>query len=169
MWMSHVTCECVMSYTRMSLSKAHPKKTKKHGVFGVMPHTRMSYVVWHVNESRHMWMSNVTCQWVMAHVNTSCRKHALAIQRHVRKKTAQSLCKTIWRECLGPVTHIIHEKRLRSQVRSHTWTSHVPHEWFMSHVNESCLPHGSVSVVGVMPHTRMSYVACEWVMSHVNE
>jgi len=29
----------------------------------------------HVNGSCHMWMSHVTCEWVMSHVDESCHKY----------------------------------------------------------------------------------------------
>ena len=37
-------------------------------------HVTWEWVMSHVNESCHMWMSHVTCEWVTSHVNESCPK-----------------------------------------------------------------------------------------------
>jgi len=66
----------------------------------------------HINESRHVWISHVTCQWVMSHINEPC---------HIS------------------MSHVTYEGVMSYMNEScHIWMSHVTYEWVMSHMNESC-------------------------------
>jgi len=62
--------------------------------------------------SCHIWLSRVTYEWVMSHMNES---------RH------------IW------MSHVTYEWVMSRMTESyHIWMSHVTYEWVMSHMNESC-------------------------------
>jgi len=88
-----------------------------------MPH---SYVTWLIdmcwctpsamscmNESGYIWMSCVTCEWVMSNGDESCQKHDM--------------------------THVIYEWVMsRVNALCHMWMSHVTREWVTRHMNESC-------------------------------
>ena len=70
------------------------------------------WVMSHMNESCHIWMSHVTYEWVMSHMNASCH---------------------IW------MRHIMYEWVMsRINESCHIWMSHVTYEWVVSHIKESC-------------------------------
>jgi len=110
--MSHVpwdvAYEWVMSHMRIwmsHVSRAHMNESCLTCANG--------WVMSHVGQSCHIWMSHITYGWVMPHINASC--HIL----------------------MSPVifdwvmSHMI-ELCL-------TWMSHATYEWVVSHINESCL------------------------------
>jgi len=113
------------------------------------------------SSKRHIWISHVTYEWVLSHMNESCH---------------------IW------MNHVQYEWVMSHMNESyHAWMSHVPYtrEWstnpkgvaivtyeqVMSHMNESCH-------IWVMSHINdscciwMGHVPCEscpiWVMSHTH-
>jgi len=114
-WMSHVTYEWVMSHINESCHVTYEWFNSQVMYERVMSHLKQSCHTWALVqpksfiESCHIWMSRVTYEWVMSHINESC----------------------------------------------HMWMSHFTYEWVMSHMNESC-------------HIWMSHVTYEWVMSHMN-
>jgi len=143
-------------------------------------HTWMSDVTYewdmsHLNGTCHIWMSHVTSEWVMSHEFT--REWVMT---HLNES------RHIW------VSHVTHER-----VISHTqisreeplaspqdmWISHVICEWVMSHMSESCrtwtshVTHSAWArkntsrhdVTCKWCHIWMSHVTHEWVMSHMNE
>jgi len=69
------------------------------------------WVLSHMHESRHLWMSHVTYEWVMSLMNESCR-----------------IC----------MSHVTYEWVMSHIDEScHIWMSHVTHAWVMSPMNES--------------------------------
>ena len=116
------------------------------------------WVMSHMNESCHIWMSHVTYEWVMSHMNESCH---------------------IW------MSHVTYEWVMSHTNEScHMWMSHVICEWVTSHTNESCHiwmsrathMHESCHIwmscathMNESCHIWMGHVTYEWVMSHMNE
>jgi len=121
MWISHVTCEWVMSY---------------------------------VNESCHMWMSHVTCEWVMSHVNESCHMWMSTSRHnescHIYEWVMSHVNESSWRTSQG------HRETKQRREQNIGQPRHVTYVWAMSniwmshvtHMNESC-------------HTY------EWVITHL--
>jgi len=110
----------------------------------------MSPVMSRVDDSCHIWMSQVTCEWVTSRMNES---------RHVIITILCCLCQ-----------HDCH-------LSCHVWLSHVTYEWVMCDTTTSrnsdyvrCLR----QFVTVMSRVNdscqiwMSHVTCDWVMSRVN-
>jgi len=116
------------------------------------------WVMSHVNESCHMWMSHVTYEWVMPHTNESCHIGMSHVTYEWIMSHVNELCH-IW------MRHVTHE-HVMSHMMSHTneschlWISHVMYEWVMLHSrhiwHESC-------------HVWMRHVTYECIMSHMNE
>ena len=123
-----------------------------------MPHAW--WVMVHMNESWHIWMSHVThiCRW----------DNAWRWMSHVARVT----CLTHDESCLT-----------YEWVCHHIWISHVSYEWVMSRMNESChiwmshalriykshgthIPHIRVRNSTPIAHTWMSHGTYEWVMLH---
>ena len=89
-WMSHVTFEWVMSYTRLTFlvdcisrgghahihTHTHNRTLSSYNINESchiwMRHFTYEWVTSHMNESRHIWMSHVTYEWVTSHMNESC-------------------------------------------------------------------------------------------------
>jgi len=176
MWMSHVTCEWVMSHVNESCHMW-------------MSHVTCEWVMSYMNESRHIWMSHVTYGWVMSHMYESC---------HV---------------CISHVTYLLDlvggsgrvgdsgfawvkiDSRFAVRVRgmSHTsesWhvrVSHAEYEWDVAHNSEirhiwayerieiRCVCVRHVTREWVMPHwsvschTWVSHAALECVILHTSE
>jgi len=95
----------------------------------LMRYVTCDWVMSHMNESCHIWLSHVTYEWVMSHTNDPC---------HVNESRHFSM------------------KMSRMSESCHIWPSHVTYKWVMSHINESC-------------HIWLSHVTYEWVMSHMND
>ena len=136
------------------------------------------WVMSHMNESCHIWMSHVTYEWVMSHMNGSCHIwmshviHEWVMSHnqpcHIWMSRVTYGVASISRidKILGLFCKRARLKRRYSAKetynfidpndRSHPTGRYVACEWVMSHMNESC-------------HTWMSHVTCEWVMSHMNE
>ena len=105
--------------------------------------TIYEWVMSHMNESWHIWMSHVTYEWVMSHIYESIH---------------------IWMSHVTYAVWMIHVQAVKSHDRSrhlqqhmdescHIWMSHITYKRVMSHMNESC-------------HIWMSHVAYERFMSH---
>jgi len=101
--------------------------------------------------SCHLWRSQVTCEWVMSHMNESC--HTCDSQVIQQGLVASSTACQIW------MSHGTYDT-----LSCHIWTSHVTYEYVVSHMNESVMSHMNESC-----HIWMSHVTHEWVMSHMNE
>ena len=130
-----------------------------HEMNDLLKHDTCEWVMSHINESCHMWMSHVTHQWVMSHVNVRTRDER--VTNYMWDERPAETCH-MW------MSHVTHQKVMsyitwtpdeRPAEACHMWMSHVTREWVMSHVNESCHMW--------MSHMWMSHVTCEWVMSHV--
>jgi len=117
------------------------------------------WVMAHMNESCHVWISRITYEWVIPQINESC---------HVRMShvTCEWVMSHIW------MSHVTYE-----WVMSHINES-LPDvsalfcvsEWVIAHMNESChIWMSHVTYDWVMSHIWMSHVTYEWVMSHINK
>jgi len=133
----------------------------------------------------HMWMSHVTCEWVMSHVNESChmwggddkRRLMMCVtsrtqwhthQASLRSSDISSVCvmSHTWQRCLMMcVTSLTHIRYL------FLWVSHI------THMNEACYMWGhwgrQREIDAWWPLSEscrmwMSHVAREWVMSHAD-
>ena len=98
------------------------------------------WVMSHVNESRHVWISHVTYERVMSRMKES-------------RLSYESIMSLIW------MSHVKCEWVMSQLNEScHIWSvmssCHIC-EWVMSHMNKSC-------------HIWMNHVADNWVMSHVS-
>jgi len=90
-----------------------------------MSHVTYEWVVSHINESCHVWMSRVPYKWVMSrimHHDTSCHvwMHLVALMCHGTYEWGTSLMNTSW----------------------HMWMRHVTREFVITFTNES--HHGSI-------------------------
>jgi len=120
-----------------------------------------------VNKSCHVWMSHVTCGWVMSRVNESCqmwKRHVTCVwdTSHVR-----------WSKCKRGMSHVMWMSRrgcLRTTARFAMYvfineSRHVYiHTWVMSHVVTA---QRKRHVTCEMRHMGVSHVTREWDMSHV--
>jgi len=99
----------------------------------------------------HIWMSHVTCEWVMSHRNKSCD---MWMSHVTHRWQCYVRCCCLADDSWGWVT-------------SHMWMSHVSHmnesrhtyEWVMSHIVMLWMSH--------VTHVNESCHTCEWVMSHI--
>ena len=152
-WMSHVTCEWVMSredasrhismghVTYMDESKVSESRLPWATAARFQRATYEScytyeQVMFHMNESRHVWTSHVTYGRVTSHMNAPSQTN-----------TNES--------CLPSTTAARLQRATYERVMSHVWTSHVPYKWVTSHINES-------------RHIWMSHVTYGRVVSNVN-
>jgi len=127
------------------------------------------WVMSHMNEWCHIWMSHVTYEWVMSHMNEWC---------HI---------------CACVICHLGMRHVINGWVMSHLWISHVTHvkesrhtcERVMAQVNESCLQqptcfylllplqyvrtHMSNLWLSQVTCVNVSYHICGWVMPQMNE
>ena len=82
----------------------------------------------HVNESCHIWMSHVTCEWVMSHMNESCH----IWMSHV---TYEWVTSHIWMTAAG--THIAH-KYIHTYTHTHQTNKLVPRRHFCAEETFLC-------------------------------
>ena len=100
-----------------------------------------------MTESCHIWMSHVTYDWVMSHINESC--HIWMI--YVNKCPPERLLRT------SRYHHVTYDRVMSRMNESfHTRMRHVAFRWAVSHMND-------------LYHMWMSHVIYEWVMSHLIE
>ena len=87
MWVSHVTCEWVMSH----VSESYPCNRHVNHVtcVRVMSQVKCEWVMSHMSESRHMSVSHVTCKWVIC----ECVKSRYSEEQLLRR-TASYPCGT---------------------------------------------------------------------------
>jgi len=104
----------------------------------------------HVNESCHMWMSHVTCEWVMSHVNESCHMWMSHVT-HLNKASC------VW--CITYVWVMSHVEE-----SCHMWMGHVTCEWAMLQkpISDQC---NRSSQSNAPCHVSISHVTYQ--MSHV--
>jgi len=120
-----------------------------------------------MNESWHIWMSHVTCEWV---VDAEFDDRALFSEVCCDESCLMNESWHIW---MSHVDAEFDDRALFSEVQK---MSHVTCEWVMAHMNESChmwMSHGTHEPVVFVSlfklwHIWMSHVTCEWVMSHMN-
>ena len=105
-----------------------------HRICGMTP----SYVTWpekdlHVvmsgacAESCHIWMSHVTHECVMSHMNVSCHIWTSHVTyERVMRRSLVRVCVFQW-----VVSHVTHERVM------YTWRSHETYKKVMSHTNKS--------------------------------
>jgi len=115
----------------------------------------------HLNASCHMWMSHVTCEWVMSHVNASCHVWMSYVtcewvMSHATCDWVMSHSKFVSRLCYVRSVSSCEWGMSHVNETCHTWMRHVTCEWGMSNVNESY-------------HMWMSYARCDWVVLHMKE
>jgi len=79
----------------------------------------MSQFMWHLNQSRHIWMGHFTYEWVMSHIWMSRVTH-MDESWH----TYERVIPHIW---MSHVTHLNQSCHTYERVMSHIWTSHVTH------------------------------------------
>jgi len=73
-------------------------------------HDSFIYDTTHSLVPRHMWMSHVTCWWVISRMNESCH-------------TCEWVMSHMW---MSQITHV--------DESCHKLTSHITHDWVMSHI-----------------------------------
>jgi len=119
----------------------------------------------HMNESCHIWMSHVTYEWVMSHMNESSiavcifKCHAF----HIYNCRALLKIKYQWWLFKFPFSG----ERL-----CHTWMRHVTHWWGTLHMNGAChiwMSHVTYESVIAHHYIVLSHLTLRWVMSHMNE
>jgi len=121
-------CICVVNHTR---TRADCECTPLY--WGHPPPLRVMDSF--MNESCHIWvisMSHVTHEWVMSHIGESCHIWL----SHVPYEWVMS---RMSESCHISVSHVTYQWVMSHMSEScHTWVSHVTYEWVMSHMNESC-------------------------------
>jgi len=128
-----------------------------------MSHVAYEWVMSHMNESCHIWMSHVT---------------SITCNGRVRMNLSES-CNILKESCPIWMSHVSYE-----WVVSHIWMNHVPYKCDMSHMNESCriwMSHvtsntctgrvrmslnGTWLILKESCPIWMSHVPYEWAMSH---
>jgi len=102
-----------------------------------------------ISDPCHIWMSPVTCERVMSHVNAACLVTTIhAIFGWFMSRMNES--------CHAWASHVPYECVIsRMDVACHVWMIHVMYEWFMSYMNDSC-------------HVRTNHVTYECVMSRIH-
>jgi len=135
-----------------------------------MSHVTHEWVMSHMNESCHTWMSHVTHEWVMSHM-------CVQLNRKLIQKLDDCLANGIW-----VMSHMTQSHHTYNWVTSHIWTSHVTHmnkschtyEWVMSHIWVSHVTHMCVAETWLhqkaerLPSKRdLSHVTHDSVRSHI--
>jgi len=138
--MSHVT----------HTNETHIQMSHSYHSTSDMIYVTYEWVMSHMNESCHVWMSHVTYAWVMSHMNESCHVWmSNAIYEWGMSHMNES--------CHICMSHVTYGWVMTHMYESwHIWMSHITYEWVTSHMDESC-------------HIRTSHVTHAWVMSHMNE
>jgi len=77
----------------------------------------------HINDSYNIWMSHVTCEWIMAQVDGA--RSLECMHSYVRVCVRESEEERVL------INHVTYES-------CHTWLSRITREWVMSHTNEFC-------------------------------
>ena len=120
-------------------------------------HVTFERVMSHLNESCHIWMSHVTFEWVMSHLNVSCH----IWMSHV---TFECVVSQFFLPSSDLAPHVVSLK---------TFT----YEWATSHLDASCQKKKKCTGPGEPcstyrrswdSHLWMSHVTFEWVMSQKN-
>ena len=146
------------------------------------------WVMSHVNESCHTWISHVIYGRVMSHVNESCHirlshsTHEWVTSHrciyHVRAGASthfprRFLCYDTVDTFEKGMSHI--NRSCHSEMSCHTWTSSVAYEWVLSRVTETCsiwtsrVTHTFICHVRAGALTHVSWLCtCGWVISHLN-
>jgi len=103
-----------------------------------MSHVTCGWVMSHMNESCHIWMSHVTYEWVMSHMNESCHiwmSHVTYWRVCPFSPLNSSWPVVTWREKKEKICVCVK----RAYKSCHMWMSHVTCEWVMSHMNEGAM------------------------------
>jgi len=110
-----------------------------------MSHIKCELVMSHINESYHMWTSHVTHQWVISHVNESCHtsmSHITHQQVTSRLNEARHVTYKRVQLAASPLAH--HNLKIcddgwkmsAHERVCHTWRSRATYERGLSHMNE---------------------------------
>jgi len=127
-------------------------------------------------------MSHVTYEWVMSHINESCR----APQSYELICTGRSHIKEIWKkekensQKSDPHLYVWNNSFMSDIIeKCHIWMSHVTHEWVISHIyrsgknSQKSDPHmyvwnnSFISHIIEKCHMWISHITHEWVISHI--
>jgi len=112
----------------------------------------------------HIWMSHVTYERVMSHVNESCHIWTSHVTYRWRRDDSFIFICDMNEWCVW-MSHVTCERDMSHVSETcHTRTSHV------THMNESSYTWmSSVTYERVTWHIWTCHVTCEWEMSHTNE
>ena len=167
---------------------------ERRGFFGAECINNSSFVqlIFLLCEPCHIWMSHVTYEWVMPHMDESChvglgRVTYEYIMLHMNKSCNSSfiqlifllceLCNTWISHVTCAISHVTWEcVTSRMNELCHIWIRHVTCGWVISFMNESC--HSSfiqlIFLLCESCHVWMSHVTCamshlayEWVMFYI--
>jgi len=120
-----------------------------------------------MNELRQIWMSHVTYEWVMSHMNESCHVAYEWVISHMNQPCS------MW------MSHVPYEWVTSHMNEScHTWLSHVAPYSVMYHsvcsvIHEPCHKHEwvmsrmTVTYVNGSRHVRRSRAMYEWIRSYI--
>ena len=129
MWMSHVTCEWVMSLVNTS---GHIWMSRVTYARVWIIHVKWKRVTPHIKQSRHVWISHVTYEYVVWYENASCQMW----MRHV------ACARIVWQVHQSLQVSFAKEPYKRDDIYlkklCDKCISHVTYEWVLSHMNESC-------------------------------
>ena len=150
---SHETYEWVMLHIHESWHKSFQISIRQVTHDWVC--RKQTSCVTSANESRDIWMSHVTREWVMAH--PSCHFWMWRVTNElVVPQTDASGYTYEWVMSHTQMSHVTYRNEswhICEWVMSHIWMSRAANRCVMSYMSASC-------------HTWMSHVTYEWVMSH---
>ena len=153
-WLFHMWL--IMAVRRVMLHVPHVQHFFHVQHFWVMSRwpsqVAREWVTAHMNETRHVCMSHVTCGQVMSHVNESCHTHPRVMSR-MSPNSVIHLDESYYTYCrvtshvpwlflnlnpksltLNPMMRWTCENACNILESCHVWSSHVAREWFTSHI-----------------------------------
>jgi len=171
-YMSHIIDEAchkyewIMSHIRMSHVVQASESRHMQDIW--MRHVMYKWVMSHIDESCHIWMSLVTHWCVMSHIrishvtktNESRHTHELVMSRTRHVNEWYHACHT-W---MSHITHMNESCHTYERVTSHTRTS-LMQDTYMSHVTRGRVK----SLIDFISHIQMSHATRMNESHHSNE
>jgi len=158
-----------------------------------MSHVLYGWVTSLLDQPHHLWISHVSCEWVMSRMNESCpmssstspRAHTSLVMSHMNESCHIRMSHVLHEWVMSHMTESFHKSKKRV-LPCHMWMSHVTYEWVTSHMDESChiwlspftgarnesyhiTYEWELPITYKSRHIWMSHVTYGWVTSDTNE